>query len=287
MWVRARFDLTWRDLWAAFGYCMGPGRRTLANAEAVQAWSAGDDCLITLSVRSAFDLMLRASAWPVGSEVLLSALTVPHMVEIVRRHGLIPVPVDIDCQGNLSITALRAALSERSRMLVVAQLYGARMPLDAYHEVLCSRKIMLVEDCAQAFVARGDYGDPHSDAVMHSFGPIKTATALGGAVIRVRSRDLRQRMAAILAGDPVQPRLAFFKRVCRIGLLKLLTGRRVSAGAIRLLGRAGIDVDARLNALGRGFAARDSCSTRRPGRCIRSSIHTGSIPSLQLNRRSW
>src|SRR6476660_1651277 len=58
--------------------------------------SDGSKALITLSVRSALDLYLRAIALPTGSEVIVSAITHPDMAEILRYHGLKPVPVDLD-----------------------------------------------------------------------------------------------------------------------------------------------------------------------------------------------
>ena len=54
----------------------------------------GED--VFLSVRTALDLLLEAWALPRGSEVLMSAVTIPDMVAIVRHHGLVPVPVDLD-----------------------------------------------------------------------------------------------------------------------------------------------------------------------------------------------
>ena len=49
-----------------------------------------------LSVRSAWDLLLHVLAWPAGSEVIVSAITHPDMITILRAHGLVPVPVDVD-----------------------------------------------------------------------------------------------------------------------------------------------------------------------------------------------
>src|SRR5215472_10248125 len=59
----------------------------------------GSKALIALSVRSALDLYLRAIALPIGSEVIVSAITHPDMVEILRYHGLKPVPVDLDFES--------------------------------------------------------------------------------------------------------------------------------------------------------------------------------------------
>ena len=91
-----RLDAGWLDLFSGLIDCVMPVKRSTALAAAAQSWSRKEDFLITLSVRSAFDLAPRAIQLPVGSEVLLSALTVPDMVRIVHLHGLVPVPVDTD-----------------------------------------------------------------------------------------------------------------------------------------------------------------------------------------------
>lgn len=57
---------------------------------------AGDTVAPFLSVRTAFDLYLKALALPRGSLVVCSALTIPDMVKIFLEHGLVPLPVDLD-----------------------------------------------------------------------------------------------------------------------------------------------------------------------------------------------
>ncbi len=278
MWIRLRFDIPWRDLMLAAVGCLLPGRQALLEAKTQHTWSDANDCLVTLSVRSAFDLALRALALPKGSEILFSALTVPDMVSIARAHGLVPVPVDIDDEGNLCLASLQAAMSARTRMLVVAHLFGGRMPLDAVSKILQQHDILLVEDCAQRFVAVGEPGHAASDFVMHSFGPIKTATALGGAVVRVACPDLRQRMADHLQGDPLQSRAHFAMRIFRFAGLKFLSGKCIASlfrFGVRCLGR---DYDALVNSLGRGFPSSGILQhiRRRP-----------SMPLLRLLRRRW
>lgn len=130
MWVRMRLDIGWLDVLAASAYCGMPGGRA-ANERAMSSWSDRDDFLITLSVRSAFDLMLRALQLPRGSEVLLSALTVPDMVRIVEMHGLVPVPVDTDDSGVMCMESLRNAVSRQSRMVVVPAIGDARQATTA------------------------------------------------------------------------------------------------------------------------------------------------------------
>ena len=52
--------------------------------------------LVTLSVRSAWDLYFQVKKFPKGSEVLFTGVTIPDMVRIAEEHGLVCVPVDLD-----------------------------------------------------------------------------------------------------------------------------------------------------------------------------------------------
>ena len=62
------------------------------------------------------------------------------------------------------------------------------MPLQPFAEKAQEHGLLLWEDCAQAFDGRYA-GHPEADAVMFSFGPIKTATALGGVIVALAGPD--------------------------------------------------------------------------------------------------
>ena len=267
MWTRVRLDIGWIVLASTFlstlRQCLVPESRELAIANATQAWGARTPVILTLSVRSGFDLLLRALQLPTGSEVLMSAWTIPDMVQIVRSHGLVPVPIDIDRRGHLNLDALREAISSKAKILVVAHLFGGRVPLDDIAQIAQQNGLLLVEDCAQAFRRIGDSGHTDSHVTMHSFGPIKTATALGGAVVSVSNENLRSSMLSLLESDPVQPSLPFACRVLRFSFLKLLTSRSIAALLWRCFGLLGIDGDRWLNSLGRGFSSHGLLSQLR------------------------
>ena len=96
MYPRKQLDIGRSDLMAAIRYCVsGTGADDSLLSKLASVWSP-NQTLVTLSARSAFDLYLSAKAWPHGSEVLVSAVTIPHMVELLRTHGLVPVPVDLN-----------------------------------------------------------------------------------------------------------------------------------------------------------------------------------------------
>ena len=191
MWARKRIDIGWRDLLAAAGYALFPGSRATAQQSAEQVWPGSDDVIACLSVRSGLDLMLGQLGLPAGSEVLVSAVTIEDMVTILRHHGLVAVPIDVNpADMSPSLNDIDRAITPRTKAILIAHLFGTRLPLQPFAGKAKEHGLLLWEDCAQAF--DGCYaGHPEADAVMFSFGPIKTATALGGGLLRVESHAMR------------------------------------------------------------------------------------------------
>lgn len=219
---RGRLDLAWSDLAAGFYHCFRPGRRATAES-GVEELSVGSGGFVCLSVRSGLDLVLTELALPGGSEVLVSAVTIRDMVRIIEGHGLVPVPVDVDMDTlTLDLASLRAAIGPRAKVLLVAHLFGSRMDMAPVAAVARQHGLVLVEDCAQSFMADGYWGHPDSDVALTSFGPIKSASALGGAVARVSDPDLLRSLRKRQAGYPVRGRWWFFKRLARFSVVRAL-----------------------------------------------------------------
>src|SRR5262245_21305060 len=203
MWLRKRLDIRWSDFGGALRDSVTSGDRIRLAENLEDFWSPRGDALACLSVRSGFDLWLASLALPRGSEVLVSAITIRDMVRIIEAHGLVPVPVDIDPDTRaIDLDSLKQAITPRSRVILVAHLFGTRQPLGDMFEVARRHDLLVAEDCAQAFAGRHYTGDPRADVTMFSFGPIKTATALGGALLCVRDREVLTRMRKRQASYP-------------------------------------------------------------------------------------
>jgi dTDP-4-amino-4,6-dideoxygalactose transaminase len=78
---------------------------------------------------------------------------------------------------------------------------------------------------------------------MFSFGPIKTSTALGGALIRVRDDALLRRMREIQSAYPVQPEAKQRKRILQFMGLKIATARPVLGAIYRFYRARGMDYE--------------------------------------------
>ena len=258
MWVRKRIDIGWGGIGYGLLRCLFPGKAVEHERSIASQLPRPEEAVICFSVRSGFDLLLTALKFPAGSEILLSAMTLGHMADIVRAHGLVPVPVDLDPDTMApDMNALERSIRPETRMLVVAHLFGGRCRMERIVEICRRRNILLIEDMAQALGSGRRWGGGQSDVAMFSFGTIKTATAGGGAVLRVRDAELANKMRVAQAGYPLQRLSAFAIKLGRIAGLKFL-GYQIPYGFFRrFCGVLCIDADLVLSRGTRAFPGAD------------------------------
>lgn len=203
-------------------------------------WSPGKT-LVSQSVRTGFDLLLQACAFPPGSEILISAITIPDMPRIIRNHSLVPIPVDLQPDSSVAAFKIRSLITPRTKLILVAQLFGLRQDLGEIAEIVKGTDILLVEDCAQAFVGRKFTGNRDAQVSLFSFGPIKTCTSFGGALCMIRQPVLLRKMQALQARYPQQKTSSFLNKVLKYAAFKIITDNSVIYGifiaALRLSGR--------------------------------------------------
>lgn len=122
-----------------------------------------------------------------GDEVVTPAVTFPTTLAPVVQCGLVPVLVDCDIGTyNADITTLEAAISPKTRCLLLPHTLGNPYDMDGVMELVRAHDLVLVEDNCDAFGARFG-GQPTG-----SFGTLATlsfypahhiTTGEGGAVI--------------------------------------------------------------------------------------------------------
>jgi dTDP-4-amino-4,6-dideoxygalactose transaminase len=243
MWSRIRLEIGFVDLGRLFFYTLMPGSGSVSQEKLESHWSEGtNDSMACLSVRSGFDLFLQVLDLPRGSEVLFSAVTVPDMPRIARLHGLIPVPVDVRKNSfEVDMDTLQACVTEKSRVLVIAHLLGSRPDMQEVLSFARKHGLIVVEDCAQAWFKRSWRGNEGADISLFSFGMIKTATCLGGALCRIENPELLAQMRSIQSRQKVQTKGRLLFRILKAFLLKLISLAPVFgvvAGTGKLLGKS-------------------------------------------------
>lgn len=267
MWSRARLDVGWDDLLSAALSSVRPAQTTARQVAA--RWDPSGEAAVFLTVRTAWDVLLTELALPPG-EALVTAVNIPDMFELLEHHGLEPQPVDLD-PSTLAPEpgALRDAIGERTRLVLVTHLLGTRVDMDTVHAELDAAGIGLpvIEDCAQSFEGPHEHGHPRSLAALFSFGPIKTQTALGGCLARVSDDALRRRMLSRSRGYPQQRRRDYLAVVAQYAVLKALTAPSAYASFVRACELAGRSHDEIINGAVLGLRGEDYWAALRRQPC--------------------
>ncbi|HZZ81942.1 MAG TPA: DegT/DnrJ/EryC1/StrS family aminotransferase [Gemmataceae bacterium] len=218
MWVRLKLDFGWRDFFHGVTRLLLPFDRSVLADAITERWTP--NAFPVLSVRSGFDLFLGTVGWPAGSEIVCSALNIPGMTMIMHQHGLVPVPADLDIDRlapNLEL--LEKAITPRTKALLIAHLYGNFVPLEPIVDIARRHNLMVIEDAAEIY--DGVYtGHPDADVSLFSFGPLKTATALAGGMLRIKDPQLLAAAKAKHAEWPVQGRYDYLCRLTKYGTLR-------------------------------------------------------------------
>ena len=135
-------------------------------------------------------LALLALELPAESWVITPPNDGGFSVLAVQESGLVPLVVDVDTQGLISIESLAnipQKLLARVSALIVTHLHGQMADIEAIVDWAKNLGIKVIEDCAQSIGAEsgGKKAGSFGDAATFSFYPTKNLAALGdaGAVV--------------------------------------------------------------------------------------------------------
>ncbi len=180
------------DFWLTTGRFAAQFERAFARVMEVRhallvnsGSSANLVAVSTLTSPSLGDRRLRP-----GDEVITVASGFPTTVNPIVQNRLIPVFVDVDIPTyNIDVSQLDAALSDRTRAIVIAHTLGNPFDLAAVTAFARKHDLLLVEDCCDAVGARYDGRSvgTFGDLATVSFYPAHHITmGEGGAVLTQR-----------------------------------------------------------------------------------------------------
>jgi perosamine synthetase len=275
---RLKLDIGWLDLASVWL----PQRRSRAELEAKIASPLPRDFhpVIALSVRSLFDALLAETMR--GRPVAISAVNVADMATLLRAHGCELRPIDIQLDDLLpSPQAAGGACGADAGMLLIAHLFGGRADIRPIVEACRNDNRLIVEDCAQAFDGRIAL-TPGADVALYSFGPIKVATALGGAVGLFHDRELAERVKLRMEQWPILRESWFLKRAAKFTLLKTASAPWIYALVLRAIRMSGRDAEQVIGGMARGFG-----SSRPIHEAVRHRPPTRLLRLLERRLRTW
>ena len=179
------------------------GEEVEAFEQEFAAWLGIAHAVGVANGTDAIELALRAAGIGGGDKVATVSHTAVATVAAIRRHGALPVFVDVDPDYyTMSPSSLEAALDRVPdiKAVVVVHLYGQMADMTAIFDVARKHDLTVIEDCAQAHGAmldgckagtRGDFG-------CFSFYPTKNLGALGdGGAIVTNDSSMTERLRAL------------------------------------------------------------------------------------------
>ena len=144
-------------------------------------------CIGVNSGLDALTLSLRALNIGADDEVIVPANTYIATVLAITANGATPVLVEPDEFYNLDSSKIEAAVTKKTKAIMVVHLYGQAANMDKISEIAVRYNLKLVEDCAQSHGAKfnGKVTGTFGNAGCFSFYPTKNLGAFGdgGAVV--------------------------------------------------------------------------------------------------------
>lgn len=132
-----------------------------------------------------------------GDEIITTPITDMGALTPILYQGAIPVFADVDPENcNVTAASIEERISPRTRAIVATHLFGKPCEMTDIMAVANKHNLPVIEDCAQAFLAR------HRDRLVGSFGAIgcfslqqgKHITTGEGGLVVTKDPHLARRM---------------------------------------------------------------------------------------------
>lgn len=180
--LSTELDAAYKRVMGSGCYILGPELEDFEKK--FSAFCGTQYCIGTGNGFDALKLLLLAYNIGQGDEVIVPAHTFIATWSAVTEVGATLVPTEIDQHTyNISNTALRSKLSEKTKAIIAVHLYGLPANMDPILRIANEANIPVIEDAAQAHNAKykervvGGLGD----SAAFSFYPAKSIGAFGDA----------------------------------------------------------------------------------------------------------
>lgn len=157
------------------------------------------------SARAGLRFIFQALDLAAGDEVICSAFGYPIVPFLVKSLGF-----DLkfaDCEMTtlgMDPEALREAISEKTRAVIVTHLYGVPCQVDKIAEITQTHGAHLIEDCAHCYGASvgGRKAGAFGSAAYFSFETSKMINTMGGGMVTVNDAALAERIREVGRDEP-------------------------------------------------------------------------------------
>lgn len=162
-----------------------------------EAATGGLYCVAVNSGTSALHLTLLALGIGKGDEVIVPSFTFAATANAVSMTGATPIFADIDSKTfNIDVDHMNGLINAATRAIIPVHLYGHPADMTRIKEFAERRNLSVIEDAAQAHLARvaGKPVGAWGSAAAFSFYPTKNMTTGEGGMVVTSDIDLARRV---------------------------------------------------------------------------------------------
>ena len=140
---------------------------------------------------AALHLSLKALGIGKGSEVIIPDLTFVATASSVLLTGATPVLVDVDEDLNISIPAIKKAITSKTKAIIPVHFAGKSCKIRQIASIAKKNHIAIVEDCAHAIGSKANnkHVGTFGQTGCFSFYPTKNFTTIEGGMVITNSKN--------------------------------------------------------------------------------------------------
>ncbi len=220
------------------------GPRVAEFERAFAAQQQAEHAVAVSSCTTALHLALVVAGIGEGDDVVVPSFSFIATANAATYVGARPVFADVDpVTGNLTAETVEAAMTERSRAVVLVDQGGVPADLDAVRAVCDPRGVVVLEDaaCAAGSTYRGRPVAAGADIAAWSFHPRKILTTGEGGMITTsradwaeRARRLREHAMSVSASARHASVLAPPEEYAEVGFNFRMTDLQAAVGIVQL-----------------------------------------------------
>lgn len=114
-----------------------------------------DHAIASTSGTAAIHLAVAAANPEPGDEIITTGLTDGGTLLPILMQNAVPVFADVDlATGNIDVDSVRERITPRTRAIIAIHVFGQPAPVAELRELADQHGIILIEDCAQAYLTR-------------------------------------------------------------------------------------------------------------------------------------
>lgn len=220
------------------------GPRVAAFEEAFAARMEVPHAVAVSSCTTGLHLALVVAGIEPGDEVVVPSFSFIATANAVRYVGATEVFADVDATtGNLTVDTVKAAITSRTRAVIVVDQGGIPVDLDAIRELCDPLDITVVEDaaCGAGSTYRGRPVGAGAEITAWSFHPRKIVTTGEGGMLTTtrqdwadRARTLREHAMNVSAAERHKSVLPPAEQYLEVGYNFRMTDLQAAVGIVQL-----------------------------------------------------